>query len=161
MMKKLMLLAAGAMLAVASLAGCSTAAQQSAAGALTALQTAVKNGCMVVQPTLVAVAAIDPVVSAAATANGLFCTAATSITVTSAQALVGSGIPAIETAVTASTLIPDSQKPIAVAALGVLQLGVTQALAVYSQATTTTTATVPAAASDAVSAASAPVAASQ
>ncbi|UVT04564.1 hypothetical protein [Burkholderia glumae] len=158
-MKKLMLLAAGAVLAVASLAGCSTASQQSAVGALATLQTAVKNGCTVVQPTLVAVAAIDPAVSAAAAANGLFCTAATSITVTSAQALIGTGIPAIETAVLASKLIPNNQKPIAIAALGVLQISVTQALAVYGQAAMTTTA--PAAASDAASAAAAPAAASQ
>ncbi|QGA37975.1 hypothetical protein GAS19_10275 [Burkholderia glumae] len=156
-MKKLMLLAAGAVLAVASLAGCSTASQQSAAGALATLQTAVKNGCTVVQPTLVAVAAIDPAVSAAAAANGLFCTAATSITVTSAQALIGTGIPAIETAVLASKLIPDNQKPIAIAALGVLQLSVTQALSVYGQASATTAAATasPASASEAAPASSA------
>ncbi|WP_186153466.1 hypothetical protein [Burkholderia gladioli] len=159
MTKKLMPLAAGAALAVAILAGCSTAAQPSAAGTLVTLQTAVKNGCTVVQPTLMAVAAIDPVVSTAATANGLFCTAATSITVTSAQALIRTSIPALESAVLASKLIPDSQKPIAIAALGVLQLSVTQALAVYGQAAATSTA--PVAASDAASAAAAPSAASQ
>lgn len=110
---------------------------------------------MVVQPTLQSVAIFDPSIAAAATANGLFCAAASSVNATSVQSLIGTGIPAIEQAVTASTLIPAEQKPIVVAAIGVFQLTVTNALAVYTQAA----AAAPTAA--APTATSAPVAASQ
>lgn len=127
-----------------ALFGCSTAQQASAVSALAKLQTQVQNGCMVVQPTLVAVAALDPVVATAATANGLFCATAGAITVTSVQSLIGTGIPAIEKAVTDSTVIPANQKPLIVAALGVFQLTITNAFATYG-----------------VSVAAAPVAASQ
>lgn len=152
-MKRIMLLAAGlAASALVALSGCSTAQQSNAQADLAKLQTAVVNGCMVVQPTLVAVAAIDPVVSTAATANGLFCATAGAITVTSVQTLLSTGIPAIEQAVTASTLIPANQKPIVIAALGVFQLTVTNALSVYGQTVVAPAATSPA---------SAPVAASQ
>jgi hypothetical protein len=140
-----LILAVGAL----ALGACSTVQQASASADLAKLQTAVTNGCMVVQPTLMAVAAVDPVVSTAATANGLFCATAGAVTVTSVQTLVSTGIPAIEQAVTASTLIPANQKPLVMAALGVFQLTVTNALAVYGQA------------SAAPAAASAPVAASQ
>ena len=131
-MKRIMLLAAGfAASALVALAGCSTAQQSNAQADLAKLQTTVVNGCMVVQPTLVAVAAIDPVVSTAATANGLFCATAGAVTVTSVQTLISTGIPAIEQAVTASTLIPANQKPLIIAALGVFQLTAANALAVY------------------------------
>ncbi|SEI42996.1 hypothetical protein [Paraburkholderia diazotrophica] len=153
-MKKLMLLAAGIVASAFLIAGCSTTQQADASAKLAQLQTVVNNGCVVVQPTLVAVAAIDPVVSAAATANGLFCATAGAISVTSVQALISTGIPAIDKAVTESTLIPANQKPLVVAALGVFQLTVANALAVYGNAATTDPA------SDAASA-SAPVAASQ
>jgi hypothetical protein len=152
-MKKLMLLAAGIAASIA-IAACSTAQQASASADLAKLQTTVTNGCMVVQPTLMAVAAVDPVVSTAATANGLFCATAGAITVTSIQTLVSTGIPAIEQAVTQSTLVPANQKPLVMAALGVFQLTVTNALAVYGQASAAT-------AASGASAASAPVAASQ
>lgn len=138
---------AGAIAGLVALGGCSTAQQQTAAADLAKLQTVVNNGCMVVQPALVATAAIDPAISAVATANGLFCTAAGAITVTSAQSLVSTGIPAIEQAVTASTLIPANQKPLVMAALGVFQLTVTNALDVYGQATVAATASAPVAAS--------------
>lgn len=153
-MKKIFAAFAAAVVALA-LGACSTAQQADASAKLAQLQTIVNNGCMVVQPALVATAAIDPAVSAAATANGLFCTAAGAITVTSAQSLVSTGIPAIEQAVNASTLIPANQKPVIIAALGVFQLTVTNALAVYGQAAATA---VPV---SAPAAASAPVAASQ
>ncbi|CAB3783384.1 hypothetical protein LMG28688_01636 [Paraburkholderia caffeinitolerans] len=133
-MKKLMLLAAGIVASI-FFAACSTSQQQSAADALAKLQTAVVNGCMVVQPTLQSVAALDPTIAVAATANGLFCAAAASVTVTSVQSLIATGIPAMEKAVNASMLIPANQKPIAMAALGVFQLTVTNALAIYGQAT--------------------------
>lgn len=139
-------------IAVAALSACSTAQQQSASADLAKLQAVVANGCLVVQPTLVAVAAIDPVVSAAATANGLFCAAAGSITVTSVQSLVSSGIPAIEKAVTASTLVPADQKPLVMAGLGLFQLTASNALSVYGQASV---------AAPPTAAASAPVASSQ
>lgn len=152
-MFKRMLLAAGIVASIV-FAGCSTTQQESATAALAKLQTDVVNGCMVVQPTLQSVAALDPQVAVAATTNGLFCATASAITVTSVQSLLGSGIPAIEQAVNASTLIPANQKPIIIAALGVFQLTVTNALAVYGQAAAAAPASTPAAAS-------APVAASQ
>jgi hypothetical protein len=87
-------------------------------------------------------------VSAAATANGLFCAAAGAITVTSVQSLIATGIPAIEKAITASTLVPADQKVVIVAAIGVFQLTVTNALAVYgSTASTAAPASAPVAAS--------------
>jgi hypothetical protein len=144
-MKKLMLLAAGLVVAIAFTA-CSSTGPQSATTALAKLQTDVVNGCMVFQPTLQSVAVLDPAVATAATANGLFCATASAITITSAQSLLGTGIPAIEQAVNASTLIPAAQKPLVIAALGLFQLTVTNALAVYGQASATP-ASAPAAAS--------------
>jgi hypothetical protein len=141
-MKKLLIVGA----LVSALAACSTAQQQTAQGDLAKLQTTVVNGCMVVQPVLVSIAALDPTVGAASVANGLFCAAASSITVTSVQSAISTGIPAISTAVDASTLIPADKKPIVAGALGVFQLLLTNALAVYGAP---------------VSTASAPVAASQ
>ncbi|WGS53602.1 hypothetical protein LFL96_21325 [Paraburkholderia sp. D15] len=129
-MKKLFAAFAAGLVALA-LAACSTTQQATASADLAKLQTVVTNGCLVVQPTLVAVAAIDPAVSTVATANGLFCAASSAITVTSMQSLVSTGIPAIEQAVTASTLIPADQKPLVMAGLGVFQLTVVNALAVY------------------------------
>lgn len=115
------------------LAACSTAQQQAATGNLAKLQQIVVNGCMVVQPTLQAVAAVDPVVMAAATANGLACTAASSITPTSVQTIITTGLPAIEAAVTASTLIPSNDKPIIAAALGIFEMTLQNALMVFGQ----------------------------
>lgn len=160
-MKKFMLLAAGVVMSVV-LGACSTAQQADASAKLAQLQTLVNNGCLVVQPTLTAVAALDPVVATAATANGLFCATAGAITVTSVQSLVSTGIPAIERAITASTLVPAEQKPIIIAALGVFQLTVGNALALYGNAATATAASTSAVASASVAtAASAPVAASE
>lgn len=135
-----------------ALGACSTAAQQTAQGDLAKLQQIVVNGCMVVQPTLQAVAAVDPAVMAAATANGLACAAASSITPTSVQTIISTGIPAIEQAVNASTLIPANQKPLVSAALGIFQLTLTNALTVFGQAPATT----PTAPASAPAAASAP-----
>ena len=151
-MKSLYAFLAG--VALLALGACSTAQQATASADLAKLQTVVVNGCLVVQPTLMAVAAVDPTVAAAATANGLFCATAGAITVTSIQTLVSSGIPAIEKAVTDSTLVPANQKPLVVAALGLFQMTVANALAVYGNAVTSAPAS-------AVPAASAPVAASQ
>jgi len=162
-MRKFAVLLAG-VVALAFSAGCSTTQQATATADLGKLQTTIVNGCMVVQPALTATAALDPQVAAAATANGLFCATAGAITVTSAQSLVSTGIPALEQAVMASTLIPADQKPLVAAALGVFQLTVTNALAVYGNPSVTaaSAASAPAAASSPVpaSAASAPVAAS-
>lgn len=129
-MKKLFAAFAAGVVALA-LGACSTAQQAAATGDLAKLQTTIVNGCMVVQPTLSAVAAIDPTVAAVAAANGLFCTAAGSITVTSVQSLVSTGIPTMEQAITASTVIQANQKPIIIAAIGVFQLTVMNALSVY------------------------------
>ena len=148
-MKTLYALVAG--ICLLALGACSTAQQATASADLAKLQTTVVNGCMVVQPTLMAVAAVDPTVATAATANGLFCATAGAITVTSVQTLVSSGIPAIEKAVTDSTLIPANQKPLVVAALGLFQMTVSNALAVYGNASTATAASAPAATSAPVS----------
>ena len=131
---------------VASVAGCSTAQQATAQGDLAKLQTTVVNGCMVVQPVLASVALLDPSVAAAATANGLFCAAASSVTVTSVQTAVSTGLPAVTTALNASTLVPADKKPLIAGAIGAFQLLLTNALDVYGAPVAT---------------ASAPVAASQ
>jgi len=132
-MKKLIAALAAGIVALA-LGACSTTQQADASAKLAQLQQVVANGCLVVQPSLVAAAAIDPAISAAATANGLFCATAGAINVASIQSLVSTGIPAIEKAVTDSTLIPAEQKPLIVAALGVFQLTVANALMVYQNA---------------------------
>jgi uncharacterized membrane protein YtjA (UPF0391 family) len=119
--------------------GCSTAQQASASAKLAQLQTTVVNGCMVVQPTLTAVAALDPQISAAATANGLFCATASAISVTSIQTMLQTGIPAIDSAITQSTLIPAADKPLYVAAIGIFELTLTNALAVFNAGATTAT----------------------
>jgi hypothetical protein len=128
-----MLLAAGVAASIA-LSGCSTTQQADASAKLAQLQTVIANGCAVIEPSLIAAAAIDPAISAAATANGLFCATAGAINVASIQTLVSTGIPAIEKAVTDSTLIPAEQKPLIIAAMGVFQLTVANALMVYQNA---------------------------
>jgi len=120
------------------LAACSSAQLQTAQGDLAKLQTQVTDGCMVVQPVLMSVAALDPTFAAAATANGLFCSAASSVTVTSVQTAISTGIPAITTALNASTLIPANQKPVISGALGAFQLLLTNALQVYGAAAAAT-----------------------
>ncbi|MBB5509548.1 hypothetical protein [Paraburkholderia atlantica] len=140
-MKSMLRIAAGLALSACFIfAGCSTTQQADATADLAKLQAIVTNGCMVVQPTLTAVAALDPVVATAATANGLFCATAGAITVTSVQSLLSTGIPAIEKAITESALVPAEQKPIIMAAIGVFQLTVTNALTVYGQAAPVATA---------------------
>ncbi|WP_322069986.1 hypothetical protein [Paraburkholderia bannensis] len=139
--------------------GQSSAASNAVAKAtaiLANLQTVVVSACSVVQPTLESVGTLDASVSAAATANGLFCTTAAAITVTSAQTLLDTGIPAVISAVNASTFIPAAQKPIFVAALSLFELTVKNAISAYNSALATVAA--PAAT---LSTASAPVAASQ
>jgi hypothetical protein len=137
-MKRMLLIAAG--LALSALFGCSTAQQQSAAGNLAKLQTTVVNGCMVVQPTLQSVAVLDPAVAAAATANGLFCSAAGSITVNSVQTLMATGIPALEKAINESSQIPANQKPLFIAAIGIFELTLQNAMTVYGPTDAATTA---------------------
>jgi hypothetical protein len=133
-MKKIHAAFAAGVVALA-LGACSTAQQADASAKLAQLQTLVSNGCMVVQPTLAEVALLDPSIAAAAAANGVFCSTAGAITATSVQSLISTGIPAIEKAVGASTLIPADQKLAVMAALGVLQLTATNALAVFGNAT--------------------------
>lgn len=130
-MKRMLLIAAG--LALSALFGCSTAQQQNAAGNLAKLQTTVINGCQVVQPTLQSIAVLDPTVAAAATANGLFCSAAGSITVSSIQTLLATGVPALEKAINESSQIPANEKPIFIAAIGIFQLTLQNAIMVYGQ----------------------------
>jgi len=143
-MKRMLLLAAG--LALSALFGCSTAQQQTAAGDLAKLQTTVVNGCQVVQPTLQSIAAIDPSLAAAASANGLFCSTAGAITVSSVQTLLATGVPAMEKAINESTQIPANQKPIFIAAIGIFSLTLQNAMTVYAPAAPAATAA-PAAAS--------------
>lgn len=130
-MKHMLLIAAG--LALAALSACSTVQQQSAAGNLAKLQTTVVNGCAVVQPTLQSIAVIDPAVAAAATANGLFCSTAGAITVSSVQTLLATGVPAMEKAINESTQIPSNQKPLFIAAIGIFSLTLQNAMTVYGQ----------------------------
>lgn len=133
-MKRMLLIAAG--LALSVLFGCSTAQQQNAAGNLAKLQTTVVNGCQVVQPTLQSIAVLDPTVAAAATANGLFCSAAGSITVSSIQTLLATGVPTLEKAINESSQIPANEKPIFIAAIGIFQLTLQNAIMVYGQPAT-------------------------
>jgi hypothetical protein len=119
------------LLALAALAACTTAQLNTAQGNIAKLQTTVANGCMVVQPVLVSVAGLDPSWAAAATANGLFCAAASSITVASVQSTISTGIPAISNALNASTQIPADKKPLIAGAIGAFGLLLTQALEVY------------------------------
>lgn len=130
-MKRMLLIAAG--LALAALSACSTMQQQDAAGNLAKLQTTVVNGCAVVQPTLQSIAVIDPAVAAAATANGLFCSTAGAITVSSVQTLLATGVPAMEKAINESTQIPANQKPLFIAAIGIFSLTLQNAMTVYGQ----------------------------
>ncbi|WP_186223607.1 hypothetical protein [Burkholderia gladioli] len=161
-MKKILaaLAAAAAMLSLAACAGAgtgttpgSTTTTPSASTLLAKLKTAIVDGCSVVQPTLESVAALDAAVSAAANANGLFCTAASSITITSAQSLVDTGVPAVIAAVNASTYIQAAQKPVIVVAISLFGLTVKNAIAAFNSgsaavvATSASTASAPAAAS--------------
>lgn len=130
-MKRMLLLAAG--IALAALSACSTMQQQNAAGNLAKLQATVVNGCAVVQPTLQSIAVIDPAVAAAATANGLFCSTAGAVTVSSVQTLLATGVPAMEKAINESTQIPANQKPLFIAAIGIFSLTLQNAMTVYGQ----------------------------
>ncbi|MBU9153096.1 hypothetical protein KTD28_00570 [Burkholderia gladioli] len=160
-MKKI-LAALAAAAAVLSLAACAGAGTGTTPGSTTTtpstllakLKTAIVDGCSVVQPTLESVAALDPAVSAVADANGLFCTAASSITITSAQSLVDTGVPAVIAAVNASAYIQAAQKPVIVAAIGLFGLTVKNAIAAFNSASAAAVAT-------SASTASAPAAASQ
>ncbi|WP_186126072.1 hypothetical protein [Burkholderia gladioli] len=163
-MKKILaaLAAAAAVLSLAACAGAgtgttpgSTTTTPSASTLLAKLKTAIVDGCSVVQPTLESVAALDAAVSAAANANGLFCTAASSITITSAQSLVDTGVPAVIAAVNASTYIQAAQKPVIVAAISLFGLTVKNAIEAFNSASAA------AVAATSASTASAPAAASQ
>jgi hypothetical protein len=143
-MFKRMLLAAGIAASIA-FAGCTTAQQANVQSALAKLQTQVNDGCMVVQPVLISVAALDPTFAAAAAANGLFCQAALTLNAATVQTAISTGIPAINSALAASTLIPVDKKPLIAGALGAFQLLLTNALQVYGQAAPVTASTTPAA----------------
>ncbi len=67
--------------------------------ALTALRTQVSKACLVVQPTLVSLVALDPNLATVAQVSNAVCLAAPTLDTTSVQALLDSGIPAIEQAV--------------------------------------------------------------
>lgn len=151
-MKKI-LAALAAAAAVLSLAACAGPANTPSSTTTTPstilakLQTAIVDGCSVVQPTLESVAGLDAAVSAAATANGLFCTAAASISVESAQTLVDTGVPAVVIAVSASAYIPAGQKPIIIAALELFGLTTKNAIAAFDSASAAAVATTASAAS--------------
>lgn len=116
-----------------ALAACSTAEQATVQGGIAKLQTTMVNACMVVQPALASAALLDPALAAVSTANGLACATAASVTPTSVQTIISTGIPAIEDAINKSTLIAADQKPILVGLLGIFQMTLTNALAVYGQ----------------------------
>jgi hypothetical protein len=78
---KMLLIAAG--LSLAALSACSTTQQDNLNTSLANLNKtnllalqAIKNGCSVVQPTLVAAGAASPQIAAAAAANGVVCATA-------------------------------------------------------------------------------------
>lgn len=132
-MKKIAIVASALLLGA-----CTTAQLQNAQGNLATLQKTVVDGCAVVQPVLASVAALDPAVAAASVANGLFCSAASTVSVTSVQSAISTGIPAISTALNASSVVPAAQKPLIAGALGVFQLLLTNALSVYGPVAATT-----------------------
>lgn len=138
---KRMLLAAGFALSAFFFAGCSTTQQANVQSALAKLQTQVNDGCTTMQPMLMSVAALDPTFAAAATANGLFCQAALTLNAATVQTAIATGIPAINSALTASTLIDADKKPLIAGALGAFQLLLTNALQVYGQAAPVTATT--------------------
>jgi hypothetical protein len=142
-------------IAVGFLSACSTAQQQSADQVLAKLQVDVKGGFQIFQaaePGVQIFIAADPVVNTAVTVINAFCSANSVVTATTLQAFVNSAIPAAESAVNSSTVIPQANKPEVVGILSALGAAVSTALLVYNNAIQTATPT---------AAASAPVAASQ
>jgi hypothetical protein len=135
-MKKLIVITAVLVAALAALAGCSTAQQATAQQVLAKLQTDVQGGCQVFQATEPSVAifiAADPTANAVITGVNLACTANAAINVASVNTLVSTGIPAAITAVNNSTVIPAAQKPVIIGALTALNVALSTALVVYNQ----------------------------
>lgn len=100
-MKRMLLSAAGILLSVCLIAGCSTAQQADVAQKAQFLHAQVAKACSVVQPTLLSIKAMevaDPAQEAAFTAladlNGKVCAAGATVDPSSISALVNTSIPA-------------------------------------------------------------------
>jgi outer membrane murein-binding lipoprotein Lpp len=100
-MKRMLLTAAGLLLSVCFVAGCSTAQQADVAQKAQFLHAQVAKACSVVQPTLLSVKAMevaDPaqeaVFSTLADLNGKVCTAGAAVDPSSVSTLINTSIPA-------------------------------------------------------------------
>ncbi|QGZ56771.1 hypothetical protein [Paraburkholderia acidiphila] len=174
-MKKLMLLAAGVLALALSVAGCSTAQQQSAAQVAAKLKTDALNACGVVQPTLLSLQALaNPAPGAAATlltgqavvinalvsTNAQVCASVGNVDPANVIALVNTSIPAAIQVVNAIPTLDPATKAAATGALLVFQTALSTALAIYNQNAATASSTATASTAATSTAASAPAAAS-
>jgi hypothetical protein len=128
-MKKVLLVIA----AVAALAGCSTAQQQTAQQQLAKAQQLIVEGCTIVQPTLASVQLMDPAIAPFVVANGAFCAAQNTINVASIQTMVSTSIPAAINLISTSTLIPADQKPAVIGGMTAFQIALSGAMIVIEQ----------------------------
>jgi hypothetical protein len=95
-MRKLMLLAAGAVLLALSVAGCTSAQQANLATLATNAQTKVNKACGLVQPVLLDLSAsipADPNLARLAKDNGKLCAAIATLDPTNVKSLVDTAIP--------------------------------------------------------------------
>jgi hypothetical protein len=115
---KMLLIAAG--LSLAALSACSTTQQDNLNASLANLNKtnllalqAIKNGCSVVQPTLIAAGAASPQVAAAAAANGVVCATANVAADAAAQAVAAqaASAPAVPAATPAAATPATSAAP--------------------------------------------------
>jgi hypothetical protein len=157
-MKKLMLLAAGAVLCAISFAGCTPAQQVDVAALAASAKTKVTKACGVVQPALLDLTAMipsDPNLALLAQDNGKLCAAVASLDPTNVQSLVDSVIPQALAVVSLLPLDTASQGAIRVA-LAAAQLALSNWLTANGSAASTVAAA--ASASGAVAASSSAVA---
>lgn len=115
------------------LGACSTAQQVSATQAAAKAQKILADGCLIVQPTLMSVQAIDPAIAPFVVANGAFCAGVGTVSVASIQSMVSTAIPAAEQLITSSTLIPEGNKPVIIGALTAFQVALSSAMLVLDQ----------------------------
>lgn len=154
-MKKLMLLAAGAVLLALSVAGCTSTAQQNLATLAANAQSNVDKACTVVQPVLLNLSASipgDANLKLLATDNGQLCAAVASLDPTNVQSLINTVIP---NAIALVSLLPiDTATANAIRlALGAASLALSNWLAVNGTSSTVTTSTATATTAAAASAA--------
>ncbi|MEM5400872.1 hypothetical protein [Paraburkholderia unamae] len=141
-MKKL--IAAVSLVVLTALSGCAvpgavsptaTAQQTAVLTTLAKFQSQAVAACNVIQPILTAAGLIDPSIHLAATANGLLCTALASTDLETVKTMSDTGIPAVESAVNASTLLPADKKDDLILALGAFQGSLNAATQTYTSAT--------------------------